>query len=81
MTTVTVTRHAQITIPKKIREILGIREGENVDISLDNEKIIVRKTLPTVKEFRDFLPQDFEMVLEKMRKDSRTRLKALGILP
>lgn len=81
MTTVTVTRHAQITIPKKIREALGIREGDSVDMSLDNEKIIVRKTLPKIKEFRDFLPQDFDTVLEKMRKDSRERLKAMGILP
>jgi len=81
MTTVTVTRHAQITIPKKIREALGIREGDSVDMSLNNEKIIVRKTLPKIKEFRDFLPQDFDTVLEKMRQDSRERLKTLGILP
>ena len=81
MTTVTVTRHAQITIPKKIREALGIREGENVDVSLNDEKIIVRKSLPKIKDFRDFLPQDFDTVLEKMRKDSRERLKTLGILP
>ncbi|CAG0948679.1 hypothetical protein METP3_00053 [Methanosarcinales archaeon] len=80
MTTVTVTRHAQITIPKKIREALGIREGDSVDMSLDNEKIIVRKTLPKIKEFRDFLPQDFDTVRAKMRKDSRERLKTLGIL-
>ena len=81
MTTSTVTRHAQITIPKKIREALGIREGDNVDISIGDEKIIVRKTLPKIKDFRDFLPQDFDTVLEKMRKDSRERLKTLGILP
>ncbi|MFH1323225.1 MAG: AbrB/MazE/SpoVT family DNA-binding domain-containing protein [Methanobacteriota archaeon] len=81
MTTSTVTRHAQITIPKKIREALGIREGDNVDISLDDERIIVRKSLPKIKEFNDFLPRGFDVVLEKMRKDSRERLKALGILP
>ena len=81
MTTSTVTRHAQITIPKKIREALGIKEGDNVDISIDDEKIIVRKSLPKIKDFRDFLPQDFDTVLEKMRKDSRERLKTLGILP
>ena len=81
MTTVMVTRHAQITIPKKIREALGIREGENVDVSLNNETIIVRKSLPKIKEFQDFLPNDFDTVLEKMRKDSRERLKTLGILP
>ncbi|MCG2736495.1 MAG: AbrB/MazE/SpoVT family DNA-binding domain-containing protein [Candidatus Methanoperedenaceae archaeon] len=81
MTTSTVTRNAQITIPKKIREALGIREGDNVDISIDDEKIIVRKTLPKIKEFNDFLPMGFDVALKKMRKDSRERLKALGILP
>ncbi len=81
MTTSTVTRNAQITIPKKIREALGIKEGDNVDISIDDEKIIVRKTLPKIIEFNDFLPRGFDVVLEKMRKDSRDRLKALGILP
>ncbi len=64
-----------------IREALGIREGDSVDISLDDEKIIVRKTLPKIKEFNDFLPRGFDDVLEKMRKDSRERLKTLGILP
>jgi len=81
MTTVTVTRHAQITIPKKIREALGIKEGDDVDISLEDEKIVVRKTLPRIREFSDFLPKGFDDALEKMRKDSRERLKALDILP
>ena len=37
--------------------------------------------MPKIKDFRDFLPQDFDTVLVKMRKDSRERLKTLGILP
>ena len=40
-----------------------------IDMSLNNEKIIVRKTWPKIKEFRDFLPQDFDTMLAKMRKD------------
>ncbi|MGB8216972.1 MAG: hypothetical protein WCE94_06690 [Candidatus Methanoperedens sp.] len=48
---------------------------------MNNEKIIVRKNLPKIKEFQDFLPKDFDTVLEKTRKDSRERLKTLGILP
>ncbi len=34
-----------------------------------------------IRDYRDFLPRDFEIILEKMRKDSRGRFKALGILP
>ena len=81
MTIVTVTRHAQITIPKKIRNTLGISEGDSVDISLEYEKIIIRKSAPKMEEFQDFLPQGFDRVLEKMRTDSTKRLKTLGIIP
>jgi len=81
MTTVTVTRHAQITIPKTIRNALGISEGDNVDITLESEKIVIRKSMPKMEEFHDFLPQGFDNVLEKMRTDSNNRLKALGIIP
>lgn len=81
MSTVTVTRHAQITIPKKIRDVLGISEGDNVDVSLENEKIVIRKSAPKMEEFHDFLPKGFDSVLEKMRKDSTGRLKRLGIIP
>ena len=56
----------------------GIIEVDSVDMQ-NNEKFIVVKTLPKIKEFCDFLPHDFDTVLTKMRKDSRERLKALGI--
>ena len=81
MTTVTVTRRTQITIPKKIRDALGISEGDSVDVSLDDDKIIVRKGVPKMGEFGDFLPQGFDSVLEKMREDSTGRMKELGIIP
>ena len=42
--------------------------------------MIVRKILPKIKEFNAFLPRGFDVELEKMRKDSRKRLKNLGIL-
>lgn len=81
MTTVTVTRRARITIPKKIRDALGISEGDIVDVSLDEDKIIIRKGAPKMEEFGDFLPQGFDSVLENMRTDSTERMKELGIIP
>ena len=81
MTMVTVTRRAQITIPKKIRDALGISEGDIVDVSLDDDKIIVRKGAPKMEEFGDFLPHGFDSVLEKMRAVSTGRLKKQGIIP
>ena len=81
MTSVTVTRRAQITIPKKIRDALGISEGDSVDVSLEDDKIIIIKGAPKMGEFGDFLPQGFDSVLKKMRKDSTGRLKKQGIIP
>jgi len=43
MVIVKVTRNRQITIPAKISRVLGIREGDYVDISISGEKIIIRK--------------------------------------
>ncbi|MCK4796282.1 MAG: AbrB/MazE/SpoVT family DNA-binding domain-containing protein [Spirochaetes bacterium] len=80
MTTVTVTRRARITIPKKIRDALDISKGDIVDVSLEDDKIIVRKGAPKMEEFGDFLPQGFDSVLETLRKDSTRRLKKLGAI-
>ncbi len=40
---VKVTRNRQITIPADISRVVGIREGDLVDVSISGEKIIVRK--------------------------------------
>jgi len=40
---VKVTRNRQITIPADISRVVGIKEGDLVDVSISGEKIIVRK--------------------------------------
>jgi len=79
--TVTVTRNAQITIPKEVREKLGIKEGDRVNVSLENEKIVLKKVKPSIEEYYDFLPKGFESILEKLRTNSKCRFKRLGIVP
>ncbi|HDD69422.1 MAG TPA: AbrB/MazE/SpoVT family DNA-binding domain-containing protein [Candidatus Korarchaeota archaeon] len=82
MSIVTVTRNAQITIPKKIREALGIKEGDRVIMRIEGDKIIVEKVREDVwLDPTDFLPRDFENILRKLRSDSRIRFKRLGIVP
>lgn len=79
---VTVTRNAQVTIPKKIREVLGIREGDRVTIRVEGERVVLEKVTEDIwLDCTDFLPEDFERVLEKLRKNSRERFKRLGITP
>jgi len=40
---VKVTRNRQITIPANISKIVGIKEGDLVDVSVSDERIIIKK--------------------------------------
>jgi len=41
MPIVKVMQHGQITIPKKIRELLGLKEGDLADAELKGERIVI----------------------------------------
>ena len=79
MTVVKVTRNSQITIPKEVREKVGIKEGDRVDVTVEGDKVVIRKI--ELDEITDFLPKDFEEIMKKMKRDSRDRLRELGVLP
>ncbi len=83
MASVTVTRHSQVTIPKKIREEVGITEGDKVNMKVvDGNKIVIEKTNQDAwTDCTDFLPEDFEKILKSMRTDSTSRFKRLGLVP
>jgi len=83
MTSVTVTRHSQVTIPKKIRKAVGISEGDKVKMKVvEGTKILIEKANEEIwKECTDFLPVDFEKLLASTRSDSRVRFKRLGLVP
>lgn len=83
MSSVTVTRHSQVTIPKEIREAVGIKEGDKVQMKVvEGNKIMIEKvTQDAWKECTDFLPVDFEKLLKSLRTDSTNRFKHLGLVP
>lgn len=83
MASVTVTRHSQVTIPKEIREAVGIIEGDRVKMKVvEGKKIVIEKANEEVwKDCTDFLPMDFEKLLTSLRADSRDRFKRLGLVP
>jgi AbrB family looped-hinge helix DNA binding protein len=83
MTSVTVTRHSQVTIPKKIRKEVGISEGDTVKMKVvEGKKILIEKANEDVwKECTDFLPVDFEKLIASTRTDSRDRFKRLELVP
>jgi len=56
VSTVKVMQHGQITIPKKIQDVLGIEEGDLAEVNLEGEKIvIVPKRLIKDKVWRELL--------------------------
>lgn len=38
-----ITKKGQVTVPKKIREALGLREGDSVEFLKKGEDVVVRK--------------------------------------
>ena len=83
MASVTVTRHSQVTIPKEIREAVGIAEGDKVKMKVvEGNKIVIEKANEEAwKDCTDFLPEDFEKILTSLRADSTSRFKRLGLVP
>ncbi len=83
MASSTVTRHSQVTIPKEIREQVGISEGDIVKMKVvEGKKILIEKANEEVwEDCTDFLPENYEKLLKSMRADSRDRFKRLGLVP
>ena len=48
MTTTVVTRKGQTTIPQKLREKYGLREGTKLDVIDTGEGVLLRKALSTI---------------------------------
>ncbi len=83
MASVTVTRHSQVTIPKEIRKAVGISEGDKIHMKvIEGDKILIEKADKDAwRDCTDFLPEDFEKVLNQIRSDSTARFKRLGLIP
>ncbi len=80
MAEVIVARHGQITISKQLREELNIREGDKVIVNKDDGFVVIAKKDANVwGKLGDFLPDNFEKVLEKIRSDSSKRFKEVGL--
>ncbi|MBI4438586.1 AbrB/MazE/SpoVT family DNA-binding domain-containing protein [Candidatus Woesearchaeota archaeon] len=76
-----VTRSSQITLTKKVREQLDIKEGDRLVLNIRGDVLIVSKKDPSVFDnFDEFLPENFEKTLNKIRTDEKERLKRLGII-
>lgn len=69
MARVKITRNFQVTIPAPVRNKLGLKEGEEVEVRLDEEGRILIERLPrerrVLKAGRRLLPEEIEEIIEK----------------
>ncbi len=47
---VRVTRKFQMTIPRRVREALGIRVGDRLEVDVEGDRIVVRPLRPRVED-------------------------------
>jgi AbrB family looped-hinge helix DNA binding protein len=75
MSEVAVTRGSQITLTKKVREKIGVEEGDIVTVNVSGDQAIITKKDPEAFEKTGFLPEDFDEIIGETRKDSTERLE------
>ena len=79
MTTVTVSSKGQIVIPKNIRELFGLTEGNKLKIFLENRKIILIAE-PEIKPSELFVgssPQAVDESLKASRMIDEAKIQKL----
>jgi len=69
----TVTRKGQVTIPKHIRDRLGVREGEKVLFVLRGDEVVLKVIHGNILDLKGSIkprahPEDFEAIRESVRQ-------------
>ncbi|MDH4153485.1 MAG: AbrB/MazE/SpoVT family DNA-binding domain-containing protein [Nitrospira sp.] len=79
MTGSTITRKGQVTIPKTIRDRLGMREGEKVLFIIRGDDVVLKVVRGTILDLKGSVtpvqrPEDFESIRQSTQKSIATRL-------
>ncbi|MCP9443534.1 MAG: AbrB/MazE/SpoVT family DNA-binding domain-containing protein [Nitrospira sp.] len=69
----TITRKGQVTIPKVIRDRLGIKEGEKVLFVVRGEEVILKVIKGTILDLKGSVqpsahPEDFERIRRSVKQ-------------
>ena len=69
----TMTRKGQVTIPKAIRDRLGVKEGEKVLFVVRDEEVVLKVVKGTILDLRGSVqpsvhPEDFEKIRQSVRQ-------------
>ncbi len=73
MSASTVTRKGQITIPKTIRDRLGVREGEKVLFVMRGDEVVLKVLRGTILDLKGSVkasahPEDFENIRRAVKQ-------------
>jgi AbrB family looped-hinge helix DNA binding protein len=79
----TATRKGQITIPKEIRDRLGVREGGKVVLVLRGDEIVLKVIRGAILDLRGSIkakvhPEDFEAVRKSVKRAVSKRISGNG---
>ena len=75
----TITSKGQVTIPKEVREVLGLRPNDKVRFSLENGHVVLRKAYPSLAEVIGSLPPlglPIEDAIDQAKEERAQRLSA-----
>ena len=69
----TMTRKGQVTIPKAIRDRLGVKEGEKVLFVMRGEEVVLKVIKGTILDLRGSVqpsahPEDFEKIRRSVKQ-------------
>ena len=69
----TITRKGQVTIPKAIRDRLGVKEGEKVLFMMRGEEVVLKVVKGTILDLRGSVrpsahPEDFEKIRQSVKQ-------------
>jgi len=69
---VKVTRNYQVTIPAEIRRVLGIKEGDLLEVRLEGERIVIEKPeleLPRIRLGKRITTEEIERLIEESAEE------------
>jgi AbrB family looped-hinge helix DNA binding protein len=79
----TITRKGQVTIPKAIRERLGVKEGEKVLFVMRGEEVVLKVVKGTILDLRGSVqpsahPEDFGKIRQSVKQAVGKRVAGHG---
>ena len=83
MSAATLTRKGQVTIPKSIRDRLGIQEGEKVLFVVRGEEVVLKVLRGNILELKGSVkpsarPENFETIRRSVKKVLSSKISRHG---